>query len=1830
NNNNAKLCLIVFAISNSNENERLFAPFSALLKTLAMEETSVNFKAIHTDIIDKQILYEIWDENFINEIICYSGGNRFVERMQEMNDKELIVEQIRNTDRILITGNIRGIAGKLIEILKPRLAIAISRTMLNTCSSDKNGSIIRTIQADCTDYMQMEKIFATFAPFDMIFHCAATVSNCLMENMNVKLFEMVCQPKVLGLQNIIKLSRLYSIQKIVAFSSAATILGSAGQANYVVANELMEYLMRKNVPNGLVISWGPWDGQGFLAGEHMAKIRRQIQTSGWKLLQVEQVTQLCYKLLSSKGHHIAMISGITDVKSDIGFMSMGIDSLMITEMQKLLNERLNLNIPIAIFYEYSTVQTLSQYLAQNMLINDNKLQNDKGMKNDKNDKIAIIGYSGAFSGASNDEIFWRSLLDGQELIEQQKRTKINDHEEMIEGIGIMPDLDKFDYQFWNLTSSDANYIDPQIRKFVEHAYIALERSGLIRIRDKLRIGVIVGAEPSEYHVKSRCIGGIENLYEINQKDFIATWTSHLLNLNGPSFAVYSACSTALVAIVQAINLLKQNQCDIVLAGAVSLALPYTGNNSNNNNSLKHGMILSTDGHCRPFDQQSSGTVRGSAVGVIVLQRLNDAQKMNIPVIGNIIGYAITNDGLLKSSFMAPNITGQQSCIKKAIEMCDTNEIDYIECHGSGTITGDLIELTAMSQCYQRDTLIGSVKANIGHALAGAGIAAIIKLCKIAEMRIIPRQINFEQFNEHLNDVSFQITKCNIEIEKKILRLAVNASGIGGTNAHLIIENDNNHFLSTYQSNNNHYFYALIITGKSKNACMQLCNCIGNYLQMKMNLNQIASTLQNYREHFQYRFGITVRTISDAKNELKNVVKIEKIINLKCENIAFYIAPQGLEYLNMGFEAMKYNQTFCNQPYSQLATFIICYALMEQLKEWKIDGCIMIGHSLGEYVAAVQANVFDIETALMIIFKRGCLIAKTENAKMLAVNCAIYNKHLNSTKKCLQIPETIEISAHLHSNLKCFVGKPKTIDEFKQLLEINEIHCRELTTNYGFHSSFMNSILDEFEQFLAKFTFQKPTKQILSNINGELIKHFDAKYMIEHMRYAVRLDKCIANLSDQIKVIIEIGPKGILESLLNANKQCKIDIISTIPSKKQYEKGNLLHIATKLWMKGYELNWEKICGNYSFDKFLPNYQFEKNICWEKQTVKWTSENIDVNFNNFYYDTIIHAWNFPVNLQTDESSDSYLLTSFYSVYWILTIITQNMIDLKFLTCIDWNAEPEIFTVLGPIREFVMTKRSMKAACILCTSEINLFDALQLLQLHHANFALIRNFVNGKFEYFSYQLKLTECDNYLIGNEKQSIIDKNDCCLIQNADIIVIFGFGSIGQSFANVLCQNFNNLTICIACPNATKHFQQHQNKINQWKILRNLEMSKKVNQTNVAAIVDVSNEQHKFFAYDIDVTNNDDVRHLLTQIIMNALFGIPGNSDYAASNIFLDICSEQKFRNVQKITTVQWTGWKDSTMLSNYNSDKNKSQNPVANLIMKYSLSVNDAEQMIKKCLYQQGLIAVSFINPNEIIQEIRKLNFTLNDKFATELMEEKNMKMNCNEFKNILAKIWMNYLNVEQITDHDDFFQLGGHSLNGMQIIWEINCMLQIDCKLDDLFQHSQFQQFLHFLQNAKLKRNEQKFSFKLKDYKMFDCIEKLKMIRLSYPQENMFILRELHHPTLYNICFLLTFQGLICIKSLHKAFLFLIARQTSLRTTFLIRNDTCYQEIQSLTESYYHMLWPMLNEYERYQLINDEKNHIMDLRQIPFRLLSMCSSESSDKMKNEYMIVISQHHIIT
>ncbi|VDN04646.1 unnamed protein product [Thelazia callipaeda] len=2092
-NQTSNLCLIVFTICKRDlQLDRFFGPCSSLLKTLAAESRNINFKSVLTDTLNERILADICTENNINETIWYRNGQKYLQRLQRINNHfESIIPQKK--DRILITGNIKGIAGELIANLNPNLAIVVSRSLPDNSEYDKKCTEIKCIQTDCTDYQEMKKIFIKYAPFDVVFHCAAVISNALINDMTFEKFKSVCNPKLLGLQNLIKLSTIYDSKKIVAFSSAASIIGSVGQTNYAMANEVMEFMMEKDMPNGLVISWGPWEERGLLAGKHLRGIREQVRKTGWKLMNAKQVAQLCTKMLDCKGHYIVMdidfdilqskcfylknllelltssdsqerttfdniqmkslisaadeiakykfnvdsvikhcimeVSGITEINSDLGFMSMGIDSLMINEMQTSLKNKLKLHIPTAIFYEYCTVNTLTEYVMQNLPECDGtNISKIHDSFEANKDFVAISSYSGAFSGAINDQNFWNSLLNGEELIEIQSYKSDNGQKQI--SVGLVPDIDKFDYRFWKISFADACYIDPQIRKFVEHAYIALERSGLIQLRNKLRIGVVAGAEPSKYRPKSRHVGGIEGLYEMNQKDFVASWTSHLLNLHGPSFGIYSACSTALVAIIQGISLLQSNQCDAVLVGAVSLANPMQ---ISNNNLIPHGMILSSDGHCRPFDQKSSGTVRGSAVGVVVLQRITDInQHNNYSVIIKVAGYGMSNDGLMKSSFMAPNISGQRACIKEANRMSGKSTVDYVECHGTGTTTGDLIELTAMSQIYPDNTLVGSVKANIGHALAASAIASIIKLCKIAETNIVPRQINFEAFNESLSDIAFQIPKCNVQFDRnKNLRLAVNSSGIGGTNAHIILEAV--HKLQPENKSDVQKFYALTVTGKSEIACIKLCNRVMDYLVEGMNIAQIASTLQNYREHFEYRIAITARTISDAVNKLKNIEKVSKVEEFNDNNLVFYFPPQGLEYTNMGYEALKENDTFrqvmqkcckiassltgenfeeiiypknkcedqeviSKQPYSQMAMFMISYALVKQLQVWGIDANTLIGHSLGEYVAAAHSDVFDVETALSILCKRGQLIARTGRAKMLAIktcNSLISRSedHITNALELHAAVETasdfsetredvinlnmiienagnldvseenagnldvseenagnIEVSAVLSKNLHCVVAKPGSIEELAEKLKTSEINCQELVTNYGFHTSFMDCILDEFAEYLKKFTFRKPSKQILSNIDGKPIQNFNCEYLVKHLRSTVRLDKCIENLPENVKVIVEIGPKGVLQSLLK-NDQKKTLVLSALPSKKQHEKeahnDNLLSIASKLWMKGYPINWEKICGNYGFDRFLPNYQFEEDICWESETQKvniaavneinfyqpcwvpinftsqsiWNSKGVlifapiipnkSINellvvlrnlfipyfcvlnanlssdskylyFNqtdsntyisdlteksykqladilcdqNFHFDTIIHAWNFCIE-NACLYKEPTLLSSFYSIRWIIQNIVSTSNILRFLILIGQDSEAESYTALNPIRELIMMQNSVHCTSLLCKSEVNLFKALQLLESFQPDFSLIRNLVDDQYEYFSYFLKLFHNDSKLTQN-----------CLIQNHDIIVIFGgFGRIGQSFLKVLCQNFKALNIYSSSPNATRHFLQLQDKIHEWQNGNNCDEHKIIaNDVDISKYVEVRNLLQNIIAKygRIDVIihaaasrnhpnvfeknfsqiesilqpkingtrnvlkvlseNNIAIRSLILNSSMNALFGLPGNSDYAASNSFLDALCDQKFCNIQNITSIQWMGWKGSQMLEEYAI---QTQNPVANLIMQNSILQDNAEELILNCLHERGLVAVSFVNPNEIIKEFRKLNFRNSEK---KKLKKKDEEVNCNDLKNFISKIWMDCLAVENITDSDDFFQLGGHSLNGMQIIWEINRVTKINLKLDNLLKNSKFKDFLHYLQRINASENILRYQ-KLKTFSILDSSGEFVKIPLSYPQENMYILRHLYQPSLYNICFLLTFHGKLCTKSLRKAMLCLIARQTSLRTAFPTINITCYQEIYSLTESYYHISWPYRSESQLQKFIEDEKNQIFDLNQIPFRLLPMCIEKSSSNTDgNQFSIIINQHHIST
>uniref|UniRef100_A0A914ZMZ4 Fatty acid synthase n=3 Tax=Parascaris TaxID=6254 RepID=A0A914ZMZ4_PARUN len=1692
---------------------------AALLRSLAAERPSVSYRYIEIDKLDERFLDELSSAYSENEVISYKNGERHVQRLCPFVRRSMGCPKF---DRIMITGGFGGIGKTVIKALKPKLAVILTRRtetdqLTKELIAECDGAVqIKVAKGDCGDAETVEKVLTEFTPLDMIFHCAGIVDNSLMENMSERKLQRVLHAKVDGVLNLLHIYKQCNVSKIVAFSSVAAIFGSAGQANYAFANGLMETLMAPNW-NSLTISWGPWDEIGMLAGDEKKLIRKQITTNGWKFLPPTEAVNVLIENLNYTGHIVVLnasferilsrqqhlskflraitdvdviakievvpekrkipeerkastyrgrfsrniledvirrVSGIENIEPDVGFMSMGIDSLMIAQMKDILKHEINVDLATTVFYDRCTVDSLSAYIGEKVC-ERKEIQNGTYLSKVDSEQVAIIAYSGAFSGAANVDEFWKNLLAGKESITTensvQEMNVSENFSRFVRAGGLIPDIDKFDHKFWSISHGDASYLDPQIRKFVEHAYFTLEKCGLVNRRKDLNIAVLAGAEPSTYgRMDAYRDGTIEKMFAINQKDFVAIWTSHLLDLHGPSFAVYSACSSGLLAVVQAADLLKSGRCDVALVGAASLVLP---------DAIGHyyqpGMIYSPDGHCRPFDVQSAGTVRGSAVGVVALRLLSEAIRDNNPILAVLEGYSVNNDGKMKSSFTAPNIDGQIECLKGAIASMNSGDVEYVECHGTGTEIGDSIELIAMSEAYTRELFIGSVKANIGHGFAGAGLAGLFKICKIAETRMIPMQINFNRFNDSHPETKFVVPKTNTCINREKFRVAVSSFGIGGTNVHLILRNIVAQ--KSKQLSNTKQLHLLPISAKTRSSCIALCRAIYEYLNAESDLFNVAYTLQNHREHFRYRVVIIAENVEDAKNQLCNVDQVLEANELTNDNIAFFFAPQGVQYVRMGEISLKGAPAFskamkdcCDiasreigvdfwqvlypkvsgspngtdnidptkqQCFAQCALFSLCFSIVQQLNEWGIQCATMIGHSVGEYSAAVCAGVFSLEEMMRILAYRSRLVASTRNAKMLALK--------NSPE---QFPDGIEVSAVLGKHFKCVVGKPGRMDAFKELLIEEGIEYRELATEYGFHSSFMDSILPAFSNFLDTFTCRPPTKKILSNIDGRPIVWYDKDYMVSHMRKPVRLDKCISNLPPNIKVIIEIGPSD---------------------TTNLFYDGDVVVI---------------IGGSGFIGRAFTNF-----LC-----KKFTS-------------LIIILISRTANLQLNETESARVLQK-------------------------WS-----------------------------TTKQHLFF------IYDANIA---------------------------NKEDVSAVVKD--ILKQHSRINVVIH--AAGKPTANKLQKNRDDVEAVFA-----------------------------------AKIFGTRN------VIDVLCENNCHVRNFILTSSLSAILGIQGNEDYAAANIFLDEMSNHSLYSVDNIVSIEWPAWNDSTMFTNYLSN---SHYPVAQMIQGNSLSTQDYELIFFDAIRHVGCSAISTANPGDVIDEVIRIQ----EKPSAITSEDATIAKLEQSTEDVIKEIWKQCLGVENISLNDNFFHLGGHSLNGMQITWQVNKRFGCACTVNELFKNPNFVNFLAVIQRG-LERNSITVCLPMSDENSTDvCLpmsDKLQRLKLTFAQENMFLLRNLYEPTLYNIVFSMKFEGNVNRRTLRYALLALIARQTSLRSVFITSEDEHYQECYSLTEAYQNIDWSVgLHDFD--STIQAETRFEFRLDMIPFRIIAL------ETELGECYVIVSQHHIIT
>jgi phthiocerol/phenolphthiocerol synthesis type-I polyketide synthase E len=824
-------------------------------------------------------------------------------------------------------------------------------------------------------------------------------------------------------------------------------------------------------------------------------------------------------------------------------------------------------------------------------------------------EIAAIGITVRLPDAKNTDEFWENLKNGLESI-----FFLADEE--LEELGVVPELsgnpnyvktkgsvvaDKeyFDAFFFDYTPREAEIMDPQIRIFHECVWECLEDAGYYSKTYNGLIGLYGGATGSSYWEVLTFLSGKTDDFgtfasgHLNNKDFINSRIAYKLDLKGPIFAVYSACSTSLLAIHLACQAILSGECDMALAGGITITTQEKAGYL-----FQEGMVNSQDGHCRAFDARAAGFVGGNGAGVVLLKSLEDALADRDHIYALVTGTASNNDGIRKMGYTAPSVEGQADAIRVALQMAEVEpeSIGYIETHGTGTQLGDLVELEALKLAFNSSKkgfcAVGSVKTNIGHTDSAAGAAAFIKTILVLKHKMIPPSLNFETPNPrfHFENSPFYVnTKLRQwENGKYPLRAGVSSFGIGGTNVHVILEEapeGTGGLAPLPDAPPLREYQLLLLSAKTQTALERMTRNLADYFKKNLlnsgnsenptNPGQIladaAYTLQVGRGAFKYRRMLTCSTIDEAIDALSssNTVKV-KTGQVKGEEtpVIFIFPGIGSQYVNMGLELYQKEPLFRREmdccfdildslldedikeilypgesagaqdnqgrgidsfDIAQLLTFIIGYALAKLLIKWGIKPYAVIGYSFGEYTAACISGVLILEDALKLVVLRGKLINKLPPGAMLSVPLT-----RQQLKPLLSLHHGLSLA--IDNGPSCIVAGPKdTVDAFEEEMKRNGNMCMRLQAARAIHSTMMEPILKEFEAAVGQVKGNEPQIPYISNVTGDWLTTKEAPsphYWAVHLRETVQFADGIKKLTPLPNaVFIEVGPGRDLTTLI---------------------------------------------------------------------------------------------------------------------------------------------------------------------------------------------------------------------------------------------------------------------------------------------------------------------------------------------------------------------------------------------------------------------------------------------------------------------------------------------------------------------------------------------------------------------------------------------------------------------------------------------------------------------------------------------------------------------------
>ncbi len=886
-----------------------------------------------------------------------------------------------------------------------------------------------------------------------------------------------------------------------------------------------------------------------------------------------------------------------------------------------------------------------------------------GEKDDLADQIAIVGMSLRIPGANDTEELWSNLAAGTESISRFEKDELAypdefDRSDFVPVKGIIDDIDMFDASFFGILPKDAKIMDPQQRIFLELAWEAMERAGYQPDNHRERIGVYAGAYFDTYLLANLCsdpkflsdlvpqiqVGSLQTELG-NDKDYLATRVAFKMNLRGPAMTLQTACSTSMVAIAEACRSIREGLCDMALAGGVTVTLPYKRGYF----YTEQGM-LSGDGHCRAFDEKASGTVFANGAGVVMLKRLSDAIRDRDHIHAVIRGTGMNNDGGVKHSYTAPSVDGQVSVIRMAHEDAGVSPdtITAIEAHGTGTPLGDPIEVTALTKAFREAGVkenqycaLGSLKTNVGHLDVASGVCGVIKTAVSLEKKCLPPLLHYQKANPKIdfeNSPFFPNAELKAwdRISEDIpLRAGVSSFGVGGTNVHTVME-EAPEVVSVESPRD---AQLVVLSARTESALETAGRNLAAHCEANAEHEKLADaawTLAIGRKPFRHRRAFVAGSFS----ELREALSKEGAVGTADRSnppVNFMFPGQGSQHVNMALAFYRSEPRFrdlidrCsellephlkvslrdvlfpdeginleiaaevlkNTTLAQPAIFVIEYALADLWMHWGVTPKAMVGHSVGEFVAACHAGVFTLEEGLELLAHRGRLMGDLPGGGMLSVR-------LDEATLTQRMPAELDLAAVNSPGLCVVAGKHDALGAFAAELEKDGVVAKPLHTSHAFHSRMMDPVVAKFEDCFKGLELKAPAIPIFSTVTGDWLTSEEATdpgYWAEHLRETVRFSEAVSRLASEEKaqIFVEVGPGQTLVGLArqSLDRGASHRILSTCQHIQETGSDHAQMLASlgRLWMDGVEVDWEAFYGDETRKRIpLPTYPFEKKRHW----------------------------------------------------------------------------------------------------------------------------------------------------------------------------------------------------------------------------------------------------------------------------------------------------------------------------------------------------------------------------------------------------------------------------------------------------------------------------------------------------------------------------------------------------------------------------------------------------------------------------------------------------------